>query len=118
MATLAQVSSRSRLADLEASEGALAARRSCCPVDARRRRESWRRQKSIESLQAGPDGGRRLIMAILTVRRRFDPAGSTRRLIDDVLTRGIDGVFLECGAEPRGRGAVAGERGAVDPRHH
>ena len=102
MATLAQVSSWSRLADLEASEGALGSQAQLLLVDASAvaARKLSAAQKSIETLQAGPDGGRRLIMAALTVQsQEFGPGRlDEERLIDDVLTRGIDGVFLECGA--------------------
>lgn len=56
-------------------------------------------QKLVEDLQAGPAGSRRPIVGAVVVAPRAEQSGlaNERKLIDELLARGLDGVFLDCG---------------------
>lgn len=71
-------------------------------------------QRLVEGLQQRSDGGRRLILAQVVLKSEDGGSGRLpeQRLIDELVVRSIDGIFLDCGqsaARARAAGRAAEE---------
>lgn len=100
-ALLAGVASWSRVADLAMAETDASALLVLNGASVTALRQSAT-QKAVAGLQTRADGGRRPVLAAISLAA-ISPAASmandvgTHGLVDDALARNFDGIFLECG---------------------